>query len=204
MVKILVVFYSTYGHMYKMAQAAAEGAKEAGAEVTIKRVAETLPEDVLVKMGAVEAQKAYADIPIIQASDLPAFDGIIVACPTRFGNMPAQMKTLWDATGQLWAQGSLTGKVGSAMTSSATQHGGQESTLLSIHTVMLHHGMLIAGLPYSVHAPMLGIEDMRGGTPYGATTIAGPKGERLPSASELEGAKVQGKYVTDTAKKLVA
>jgi len=204
MVKVLVLFYSTYGHMYKMAQAAAEGAKESGAEVVIKRVAETLPEDVLVKMGAVEAQKAFADVPIAQSADLPNFDGIIVCTPTRFGNMSAQMKTFWDSTGQLWSQGSLTGKVGSAMTSTASQHGGQESTLLSIHTVLLHHGMLIAGLPYSLHSPMLGVDEMRGGTPYGATTIAGPKGDRQPTAAELDGAKAQGKFVADTAKKLCA
>eukprot|EP00760_Papus_ankaliazontas_P033860 PhM_4_TR6766/c2_g1_i2/m.76481/K03809/wrbA; NAD(P)H dehydrogenase (quinone) len=204
MTKILVLFYSTYGHMYGMAKAAADGAKEAGAEVAIKRVAETLPADVLEKMGAVEAQKAFADVPIAEVADLPAYDGIILACPTRFGNMPAQMKTFWDATGQLWMQGSLTGKVGAAMTSTGSQHGGQETTLMSMHTMMLHHGMLIAGSPYSLAPGQMGVEEVKGGSPYGATTIAGGKGERLPSAVELETAKIQGKYVADTAKKLSA
>lgn len=204
MPKVLVLFYSTYGHITKMAQAAADGVKEAGVEVAVKRIAETLPTEVLEKLHAVEAQKAFADIPLAEVADLAAYDGIILCTPTRFGNMPAQVKTFWDATGQLWFQGALTGKVGSAICSTATQHGGQETTIQTIHIMMLHHGMIIAGLPYGLHAGQMGVDEIKGGSPYGATTIAGGQGERMPSAVELEGAKIQGKYVADTVKKLFA
>jgi NAD(P)H dehydrogenase (quinone) len=147
--KVLVLFYSTYGHIYRMAQAVAEGAREAGAEVVLKRVPETLSADVIEKMGATEAQKAFANVPVATVDELASADAVIFGVPTRFGNMAAQMRQFLDATGGLWAKGALVGKVGSVFTSSATQHGGQESTILSFHTTLLHHGMVIVGLPYA-------------------------------------------------------
>ncbi len=199
---VLVVFYSTYGHIYKMAEAIAEGVKEVeGAEVELRRVPETLPQEVLEKMGAVEAQKAFAHIPAATVDELAAADAIIFGTPTRFGNMIGQMRQFLDATGQLWAQGALVGKVGSVFTSTATQHGGQESTLLSFHTTLLHHGMVIAGLPYAFQGQMR-VDEITGGSPYGASTIAGGQGERMPSENELAAARFQGKYVADLAKKL--
>jgi NAD(P)H dehydrogenase (quinone) len=200
--KILIVYYSMYGHIYEMAKAAAEGAKGVkGAEVMIKRVPETLPAEVLGKMGALDAQKAQASVPVCTADDLAAADAVIFATPTRFGNMCGQMRQFLDSTGGLWLKGSLIGKVGSVMASSATQHGGQESTILSFHTTLLHHGMVIAGLPYSFQGQM-GIGEMTGGSPYGATTIAGGQGERMPSKNELDGARFQGKYVAQLAERL--
>jgi len=200
--KVLIVFYSTYGHIYGMAQKVAEGASEiAGAEVKIRRVAETLPDEILAKMGALEAQKAFADIPIVSHDDLVEADAIIFGTPTRFGNMAAQMKAFLDSTGALWAKGQLIGKIGSVFTSTATQHGGQESTILSFHTVLLHHGMLIAGLPYSF-AGQMRIDEMSGASPYGASTITGGDGMRLPSDNELAGAKFQGKFVAELAQKM--
>lgn len=199
--KVLVLFYSTYGHMFAMAKAAAAGATAAGATVTLKRVPETLPTDVLAKMGAVEAQKAFADVPIATAAELADYDAIIFGSPTRFGNMAAQMKAFFDATGGLWGKGALVGKVGGCMTSSATQHGGNEATLLSMHTVLLHHGFIIVGLPYAF-ASQMGVEEVKGGSPYGATTIAGGQGERQPSTIELDGAKFQGKRIAEIAAKL--
>lgn len=200
--KVLVVFYSTYGHIYHMAEAIAEGARRVdGAEVMIRRVPETLSEEILGMMGAVDAQKQFSHIPIVTQDELVAADAIIFGTPTRFGNMAGQMKQFLDSTGGLWAKGALVGKVGSVFTSSATQHGGQESTILTFHTVLLHHGMLIAGLPYAYQGQM-GIEEMNGGSPYGASTITGGSGERMPSVVELDGAKYQGEHIAMIAKKL--
>jgi len=200
--KVLIVFYSTYGHIFKMAEAVAEGAKEvAGAEVKILRVPETLPEEVLEKMGAVDAQKTFSHVPICTVDELAEADAIIFGTPTRFGNMCGQMRQFLDATGQLWANGSLIGKVGSVFASSATQHGGQESTILTFHVTLLHQGFVIVGLPYAFKGQMR-IDEVTGGSPYGATTIAGGDGSRLPSENELEAARFQGKHVASIAAKL--
>ena len=200
--KLYIVFYSMYGHIYHMAQAAAEGAKEVeGVQVELRRVPETLPEDVLQKMGAVEAQKAFAHIPVATVDELADADAIIFGAPTRYGNAVAQMRQFLDATGGLWAKGAWVGKVGSVFTSSATQHGGQESTILSFHTMLLHHGMVIVGLPYSFTGQTR-IDEMTGCSPYGASTITGGRGERMPSENELAGARFQGKHVATIAKKL--
>ena len=200
--KVLIVFYSTYGHIYKMAQAVAEGAKEvAGAQVEMRRVPETLPADVLQKMGAVEAQKAFADIPVCTVDELASADAIIFGTPTRFGNMCGQMRQFLDATGQLWSQGALVGKAGSVFASTATQHGGQESTLLSFHITLLHQGLVVVGLPYAFQGQMRN-DEITGCSPYGATTIAGTQGERTPTENELAGARFQGKHVAAIAAKL--
>lgn len=200
--KVLIVFYSMYGHIHRMAEAIAEGAKEVkGAEVEMRRVPETLPAEVLAKMGAVEAQKAFSHVPICKVEELASADAIIFGTPTRFGNMCGQMRQFLDATGQLWAKGALIGKVGSAFTSSATQHGGQESTILSFHITLLHHGFVIVGLPYSFQGQMR-IDEVTGGSPYGASTIAGGQGERMPSDNELAAARFQGKQVAAIATKL--
>jgi NAD(P)H dehydrogenase (quinone) len=202
MAKILIVHYSMYGHIFKMAEAIAEGVREVeGCEAIIKRVPETLPAEVLEKMGAVEAQKSMAHIPVATVDDLVAADGIIFGTPTRFGNMCGQMRQFLDATGGLWFNGALIGKVGSVFVSSATQHGGQESTILTFHTNLLHHGMVVAGLPYSF-AGQMDITEITGGSPYGASTIAGGQGERMPSENELAGARFQGAHVARIAKKL--
>jgi NAD(P)H dehydrogenase (quinone) len=201
--KILIVFYSTYGHVYKMAQAVAEGVKTVkGAEVEIRRVPETLPNEVLEKMGAVEAQKAFSQIPECTVDELTEADAVIFGTPTRFGNMCGQMRQFLDATGQLWANGSLVGKVGSVFTSTATQHGGQESTILTFHVTLLHHGFVVVGLPYAFQGQMR-IDEITGGSPYGASTIAGGDGSRMPSENELEAARFQGKHVAGIASKLV-
>lgn len=200
--KVLVVFYSTYGHVYKMAEAIAEGVKGVdGAEVELRRVPETLPDEVLEAMSALEAQKAFAHVPVATVDDLASADAIIFGTPTRFGNMAGQMRQFLDATGQLWMQGALVGKVGSVFASSATQHGGQESTILSFHTTLLHQGMVIVGLPYSFQGQM-GVDEIKGGSPYGASTIAGSQGERMPSENELAAARFQGKHVATIAAKL--
>ena len=202
--KVLVVFYSTYGHVYKMAEAVAEGVKRvAGAEVDIRRVPETLPSEVLEKMGAVEAQKAFAHIPECSVDELAQADAVIFGTPTRFGNMCGQMRQFLDATGQLWAKGSLVGKVGSVFTCSATQHGGQESTILTFHVTLLHHGFVVVGLPYAFQGQMR-VDEITGGSPYGASTIAGGDGSRTPTENELEGARFQGKHVAAIASKLIA
>lgn len=202
MSKILIVYYSMYTHVYTMAEAVAEGVREVpGCEVAVKRVPETLSTDVLSAMGALDAQKSMEHIPVATVDDLAKADAIIFGTPTRFGNMCGQMRQFLDATGQLWMQGALVGKVGSVFTSSATQHGGQESTILSFHTTLLHHGMVVVGLPYSF-AGQMDNSEITGGSPYGATTIAGTKGERLPSANELAGARFQGAHVARIAKKL--
>jgi NAD(P)H dehydrogenase (quinone) len=200
--KVLVVFYSTYGHVYKMAEAIVEGAGEVGgAEVELRRVPETLPEDVLEKMGAVEAQKAFAHIPVCTVEELANADAVIFGTPTRFGNMCGQMRQFLDATDQLWAKGALVGKVGGVFTSTATQHGGQESTLLTFHVTLLHHGFVVVGLPYAFQGQMNN-DEITGGSPYGASTIAGTQGERTPTENELAGARFQGKHVASIAAKL--
>ena len=202
--KLLVVFYSTYGHVHRMAQAVADGAREVpGVDVVIKRVPETLPPDVIAAMGATEAQKAFAGVPVAAVADLAEADAIVFGTPTRFGNMAAQMRQFLDATGGLWVQGKLVNKGGSVFASSATQHGGQESTILSFHTTLLHHGMVIVGLPYAFKGQMR-FDEITGGSPYGASTIAGGKGERLPSENELAGARYQGRHVAEIARKLTA
>ncbi|MBW2444248.1 MAG: NAD(P)H:quinone oxidoreductase, partial [Deltaproteobacteria bacterium] len=200
--KVLIVYYSTYGHVYKMAEAVAEGAKSvAGAEVEIRRVPETLPPEVLEKMGAVEAQKAFSHVPVCSIEELAQADALIFGTPTRFGNMCGQMRQFLDATGSLWAEGALVGKVGSVFTSSATQHGGQESTILTFHVTLLHHGLVVVGLPYAFQGQMR-IDEITGGSPYGASTIAGGDGSRMPSENELAGAQFQGKHVAEIAAKL--
>ncbi len=200
--KVLVVFYSTYGHIHRMAEAVAEGAREVeGAEVVMRRVPETLPAEVLDKMGATEAQKAFAGVPVCKVSELSEADAIIFGTPTRFGNMCGQMRQFLDATGGLWAKGALVGKVGSVFASSATQHGGQESTILSFHITLLHQGMVVVGLPYTFQGQTR-IDEITGGSPYGASTIAGGKGERMPSENELEAARFQGRHVAQIAAKL--
>lgn len=201
--KTLIVYYSTYGHVHRMAEAVAEGVKEiAGAEAVMRRVPETLPEAVLQKMGAVEAQKSMSHVPICTVEELASADAVIFGTPTRFGNMCGQMRQFLDATGKLWAEGALIGKVGSVFTSSATQHGGQESTILSFHITLLHHGFVVVGLPYAFQGQMR-IDEITGGSPYGASTIAGGSGERMPSANELDAARFQGKHVATIASKLV-
>lgn len=202
--KIQVVFYSTYGHVYRLAEAVAAGAREvAGAEVQVLQVVETLPPDVLAKMGAVEAKKAFAHVPIADPKRLVDADGIILGTPTRYGSATAQMRAFLDATGGLWASGALIGKVGSAFTSTASQHGGQETTLLTISTFFFHMGMVIAGVPYSTQE-LLNLSEVSGGTPYGASTIAGTRGERQPTANELAIARAQGRHVAGIATKLAA
>jgi len=202
--KILVVFYSTYGHIYQMADAVAEGAKAvAGAQVEIRRVPETLPPDVLENMGAVEAQKAFSHVPVCTVEELAQADAVIFGTPTRFGNMCGQMRQFLDATGSLWAEGALVGKVGSVFASSATQHGGQESTILTFHVSLLHHGFVVVGLPYAFQGQMR-IDEITGGSPYGASTIAGGDGSRMPSENELAAAQFQGKHVANIASKLAA
>ena len=200
--KILIVFYSTYGHIFKMAEAVAEGAKEvSGADVLVRRVPETLSDEILEKMGAVEAQKTFSHIPLCTVDELAEADAILFGTPTRFGNMCGQMRQFLDATGQLWANGSLIGKVGSVFASSATQHGGQESTILTFHVTLLHHGFVIVGLPYSFQGQMR-IDEITGGSPYGASTIAGGSGERMPSENELEAGRFQGRHVAEIAARL--
>jgi NAD(P)H dehydrogenase (quinone) len=199
MTKVLVLYYSSYGHIEKVAESVAAGAREGGAEVTIKRVPELVPEDVAKQMHFKLDQAA----PIATVDELPDYDAVIIGVPTRFGNMPAQMKNFLDQTGGLWFGGKLIGKVGSVFSSSATQHGGQESTILSTHTVLLHHGMVIVGLPYSFQGQM-GVKEVSGGSPYGASTIADGDGSRQPSANELAGAHFQGRHVAQIAAKLKA
>jgi NAD(P)H dehydrogenase (quinone) len=197
MAKVLVLYYSSYGHIEAMAEAVAEGAASAGAEVAIKRVPELVPAEVAKASGFKLDQRA----PVATVDELPSYDAIVLGVPTRFGNMPAQMKNFLDQTGGLWFQGKLIGKVGSVFTSTATQHGGQESTILSTHTVLLHHGMVIVGLPYSFQGQM-GVAEVTGGSPYGASTIADGNGSRQPSANELAGARFQGAHVAKIAAKL--
>ena len=201
--KVLIVYYSMYGHVHRMAEAVAEGVLDVkGAEALMRRVPETLPEEVLQKMGALEAQKLFANIPIANVQDMDSADAIIFGTPTRFGNMCGQMRQFLDATGGLWARGALVGKVGSVFTSSGTQHGGQESTILSFHISLLHHGMIIVGLPYTFDGQTQ-TDEVSGGTPYGASTIAGTTGARIPTKIELDAARFQGRHVAAIAAKLV-
>ena len=198
MAKVLVLYYSTYGHVERMAEAAAEGARQvAGTEVTVKRVPELMPPDVAKAAGVKLDQKA----PVAQPLELADYDSIMIGTPTRYGRMPGQMANFLDQTGSLWAQGKLNGKVGSAFTSTATQHGGQETTLFSIITNLLHLGLVVVGLPYSA-AGQMRLDEITGGSPYGATTIAGGKGERQPSRNELELIRFQGRHVAEIAAKL--
>ena len=200
--KVLIVYYSTYGHVHKMAEAVAKGVREIeGAEAILRRVPETLPEEVLEKMGAVDAQQSMSNVPVCTVDELASADAVIFGTPTRFGNMCGQMRQFLDATGQLWATGALVGKVGSVFTSSATQHGGQESTILSFHITLLHHGFVVVGLPYTFQGQMR-TDEITGGSPYGASTIAGGSGERMPSENELDAARFQGKHVATIASKL--
>jgi NAD(P)H dehydrogenase (quinone) len=199
MTKVLVLYYSSYGQIEKMAGAVAEGAREAGADVVVKRVPELVPEELAKKSGFKIEQAA----PIAAVDELADYDAIIIGTPTRFGNMAAQMKNFLDQTGSLWAQGKLIGKVGAVFTSTASQHGGQESTILSTHTVLLHQGLVIVGLPYSFQGQM-GVSEVTGGSPYGASTIAGGDGSRQPSDNELAGARYQGRHVAQIAAKLAA
>ncbi len=197
MTKVLVLYYSSYGHIEAMAGAMAEGAREAGAEVDIKRVPETAPPEVAKSAHFKLDQPA----PIATVADLERYDAIIIGAPTRYGRMPSQMASFLDQTGGLWMRGALNGKVGSAFTSTASQHGGQETTLMSIITNLLHLGLVIVGLPYSFQGQM-GVDEVKGGSPYGATTIADGDGARQPSAVELDGARFQGRYVAQIAAKL--
>lgn len=198
MAKVLVVYHSFYGHIERMAEAVAQGAREvAGAEVVLKRVPETISDEAMKQAGGKLDQAAA----VAQPDELANYDAIIFGTPTRFGMMTGQMRTFLDQTGGLWMKGALIGKVGGVFTSSATQHGGQESTILSFHTTLLHQGMVVVGLPYS-EARQMGIEEIKGGSPYGASTIAGGQGERQPSEQELAMAAFQGKHIATIATKL--
>jgi len=199
MSKVLVLYYSSYGHLEALARAVAEGARSAGASVDIKRVPETAPLEIAKAMHF----KLDQDAPIAKIEDLADYDAIIVGTPTRFGRISSQMASFLDQAGGLWMRGALNGKVGGAFTSTASQHGGQETTLFSVITNLLHFGMTIVGLPYSF-AGQLSLEEIVGGSPYGATTIAGGKGERQPSQIELDGARHQGQLIAATANKLFA
>lgn len=202
--KVLIVYYSMYGHIYQLAQAVEEGVRQVkDMNVELRRVPETLPENVLEKMGAIDAQKQQTHIPICTVDELGEAGAIIFGTPTRFGNMCGQMRQFLDGTGKLWMSGALVGKVGSVFVSSNSQHGGQESTILSFHTTLLHHGMIIVGLPYAFQGQMT-MDEISGGSPYGAATIAGGDGSRFPSENELAGARFQGKHVATIAKKLSA
>ncbi len=197
MTKVLVLYYSSYGHIETMAQAVAEGARAGGADAVVKRVPELVPEEVARKSGIKLDQAA----PIATVDELPDYDAIVFGTPTRFGNMTAQMRNFLDQTGGLWAKGALVGKVGSVFTSSATQHGGQESTILTFLPTLMHHGMVVVGLPYAFQG-QTGLDEIKGGSPYGASTITGGDGSRMPSAVELEGARFQGRHVAQIAAKL--
>jgi len=201
-INVQVVFYSMYGHTYRLAEAVAEGAREVeGAEVSLYQVPELLPEEVLERSGAKAARAAFAYIPVAKPEQLAEADAIIFGTPTRFGNMCAQMRNFLDQTGPLWAKGSLIGKLGSVFTSTATQHGGQETTITSFHSTLLHHGMIIVGVPYS-EARLLNMSEITGGSPYGASTLAGGDGSRQPSENELAIARFQGRHVAQIALKL--
>lgn len=204
MANVQVVFYSMYGHVYQMAEAVAAGAREvAGTEVTLLQVPELVPEDVLVKSGAKAAREAFKHVPVAKPDQLAGADAIIFGAPTRFGNMCAQMRNFLDQTGGLWARGALAGKIGSVFTSTASQHGGQETTITSFHSTLLHHGMIIVGVPYAEQR-LLNMKEITGGTPYGASTLAGHDGSRKPTENELAIARFQGKHVAGIAARLFA
>lgn len=197
--QVQVIFYSMYGHVYQMAQAVAQGAAQVdGAQVSIYQVPELVPEEALKASGAFEARQAFAHIPVAKADDMAHADALIFGTPTRFGMMCAQMRNFFDRTTQLWLQGALIGKVGSVFTSTATQHGGQETTIVSFHVTLLHHGMILVGVPYSETRQMT-LDEISGGSPYGASTIAGGDGSRQPSENEIAIAQFQGKHVAQTA-----
>lgn len=203
-VRVQVVFYSMYGHVYELAEAVASGASEVtGATVSLYQVPELMPPEALESSGAAAARARFAHVPVIEPEQLAEADAILFGTPTRFGNMAAQMRQFLDRTGKLWAEGALIGKVGSVFCSTATQHGGQETTLTSFHTTLFHHGMIVVGVPYAEPA-LMNMEEVSGGTPYGATTLAGATGSRRPSANELQIARFQGRYVTEVARDLVA
>jgi NAD(P)H dehydrogenase (quinone) len=203
MVKVQVVFYSMFGHIHRMAEAIAEGAREVeGVEVSLYQVPELVPDDALVKSGAQAARAAFAEVPVMSdPNQLGEADAIIFGTPTRFGNMCAQMRNFLDRTSKLWLTGGLAGKVGSVFASTATQHGGQETTITSFHSTLLHHGMIIVGVPYT-EPRIMNMAEITGGTPYGATTLAGADGSRLPSENELAIARFQGRHVAEIAKAL--
>jgi NAD(P)H dehydrogenase (quinone) len=200
-IKVQVIFYSMYGHVYKMAEAVSEGAKQGGAEVSLLQVPELIPDDVLEKYGAKAARASFAKVPYASVDKLTEAHAIIFGTPTRFGNMAAQMRNFLDQTGPLWMKGALVGKVGSVFASTGTQHGGQETTITSFHSTLLHQGMIVVGVPYSEPGLMY-MGDISGGTPYGATTLAGADGSRQPSENELKIARYQGKHVAEIATKL--
>lgn len=199
--KALVLFYSTYGHTWKLAQAIKEGVLEVTQNVSLKKIPELLPESVIKALRAEEYQKKMEHIPVVTMEELEEYDLLIFGSPTRFGNMIGQMRMFLDSTGPLWSKNALAGKVGSCFTSSATQHGGQESTILSMYNTLIHHGMIIAGLPYSFKGQSR-TDEITGCSPYGASTISGSGGEREPSENELNGARFQGKFSAQIAKKL--
>jgi NAD(P)H dehydrogenase (quinone) len=200
--KIQVIFYSMYGHVYRMAEAVAAGAREvAGVEVMLLQTPELVPDEILEKSGAQTARKAFAQVPLARVEQLPDADAIIFGTPTRFGNMAAQMRNFLDQTGGLWTRGALVGKVGSVFTSTASQHGGQETTITSFHNTLLHHGMIIVGVPYTLPA-LTNMKEITGGSPYGASTLTGSDGSRQPSENELEIARFQGRHVAEIAKRL--
>jgi len=203
MTKTLVIFYSTYGHVFRLAEAVVKGAKEvAGNEVTLRRIKETLPHDVLAKLHAVEAQKAFEHIPVLEdPSEIAQYDTVLIGTPTRFGGLPAQTATFIDRLGGVWLSGATVGKVAGVFVSTASQHGGQETTIRALHTSLLHLGFVIVGLPYA-YKGQLGISEVAGGSPYGASTIAGGQGERLPSEIDLGGAAYLGKHVSEIGKKV--
>jgi len=202
--KVQIVFHSLYTHVYQLAEAIAEGARGVSdVEVVLTQVPETLSDEILAKMGAVETKKAFAHIPVADPQSLADADAIILGTPTRFGASTAQMQSFLDATGGLWAKGALIGKLGSAFTSTASQHGGQETTLVHLHTFFYHHGMVVAGVPYAAKE-LSYLDEVSGGSPYGASTVAGPRGERTPTANELAIAKFQGRHIAQLAAKLSA
>lgn len=201
-VRVQIVFYSMYGHVYRMAEAVAEGVRSVtGAEVSIFQVPELVPPDVLEQSGAIKARKSFAHIPVAKVDQLADADALIFGTPTRYGNMAAQMRNFMDQTGGLWMKGALEGKPAGVFASTATQHGGQETTITSFHTTLLHLGMIIVGVPYSEQR-LMNTAEMSGGSPYGATTIAGGDGSRMPSENELAIARFQGKHLTEIAKRL--
>ena len=200
--KILIVFYSMYGHVYQMAESVAEGAREVeGAQIRIMQVPELVPDEILEKIGAKAARATFSHIPTARPEQLAEADAILFGTPTRFGNMSAQMRNFLDQTGQLWMQGDLVGKIGSVFTSTGTQHGGQETTITSFHTTLLHHGMIIVGVPYR-EKRLMNMDEVTGGTPYGASTLAGEDGRRQPTENELAIARYQGGHVAQLAVKL--
>ena len=201
--QIQIIFYSMYGHIHRMAEAVAEGARSVeGAEVTLYQVPELVPEAALVRTGAKAAREAFAHIPFATPDLMTHADGIIFGTPTRYGNMAAQMRNFLDQTGQLWAKGAFVGKVGSVFTSTATQHGGHETTITSFHSNLFHFGMVVVGVPYSC-TDLFNMDEITGGSPYGAGTLAGGDGKRLPSGNELAIARFQGKHVAEVTGKLV-